>query len=214
MLVHNYHPETKAYLGTHPADESPLEPGVFLMPAHTTTVAPPPFVDGQFRVFDGESWQYVTELPETGREEPPLPDGPPPGTPEPEGNTVAGVIAERERRLAAGFIYDFGDERGMHVIGTTPDDMAKWTNEVTPWASSAIARGLPDDQIEIFTETGPVSVTAMEWQAILGYAKEVRQPIYRGSFILQVMDPIPEDYRTNDSYWMPQEPPPIEGEPT
>lgn len=44
--------------------------------------------------------------------------------------TVADVVAERERRLALGFDYDVGDGRGVHHIGTTPDDMRKWMDEV------------------------------------------------------------------------------------
>jgi hypothetical protein len=40
--------------------------------------------------------------------------------------TVADVVAERARRLALGFLYDFGDARGVHHIGTTLDDMNGW----------------------------------------------------------------------------------------
>src|SRR5690606_41968408 len=40
------------------------------------------------------------------------------------------VVAERDRRLAMGFDYDFQDERGVHRISTTPADMAGW-DEVT-----------------------------------------------------------------------------------
>ena len=41
MEVYSYDPETKEYLGTTVADRSPLEKGVFHMPAFTTTVKPP-----------------------------------------------------------------------------------------------------------------------------------------------------------------------------
>ena len=33
------------------------------------------------------------------------------------------VAAERDRRLALGFNYDFGDSRGVHRIGTTLADI-------------------------------------------------------------------------------------------
>ena len=39
---------------------------------------------------------------------------------------VAGILSERARRLATGFDYDFGDERGIHHIGTTPEDKRGW----------------------------------------------------------------------------------------
>lgn len=120
---------------------------------------------------------------------------PPPPTP-----TVDDVIAERERRLALGFDYDFGDERGVHHIGTTPDDIRKWMDEVTPLSQAFLNVSLPEGEITIVTSTGPVVVTSIEWQQILLAAAAWRQPIYQASFALQAMNPIPPDY-TDDSYW-------------
>lgn len=110
------------------------------------------------------------------------------------------VIAERERRLALGFDYDFGDERGVHRIGTTPEDMEKWIKEVSPIAQALVNVGQPGGLIGISTDTGPVTVTAGEWQQILLAAGEWRQPIYQASFALQAMDPIPADY-ADDERW-------------
>jgi hypothetical protein len=61
MDVHNYHAQTGEYLGTSIADESPLEPGVFLIPANATTVAPPPPQQGQARVFINGDWAFVPD---------------------------------------------------------------------------------------------------------------------------------------------------------
>lgn len=58
MLVHNYHPITAEYLGPGEADESPLEPGVFLIPADATTIAPPPQQPGFVRRFINGAWGY------------------------------------------------------------------------------------------------------------------------------------------------------------
>lgn len=116
--------------------------------------------------------------------------------------TVDEVVFERERRLAAGFDHDLGDERGIHHIGTTPDDMRKWVDEVTPISQAMINAGLSDSGIGISTDTGPVEVTAMEWQLILIAAGQQRQPIYQASFALQGMSPVPRDF-ANDSYWTP-----------
>lgn len=111
------------------------------------------------------------------------------------------VVAERERRLALGFDFDMGAERGVHHIGTTPDDMRKWMDEVTPLAQAYINAGQPAGEITIATETGTVVITAAEWQSILIAAAGYRQPLYAASFALQAMDPIPADYATNPAYW-------------
>lgn len=59
MQIYHYHPLTFEYVGTGYADESPLEPGVYLVPANTTQATPPPSVAGSIRRFVGGAW--VTE---------------------------------------------------------------------------------------------------------------------------------------------------------
>lgn len=112
---------------------------------------------------------------------------------------IALVIRERAKRLAAGFDYDFGDERGVHRIGTTEDDRKGW-DEVSDLASTLIDIGNPDGEIQIVTDTGPATVTAAEWKQILLAASQFRQPIWAASFVLQAMDPIPQDVTAN-TYW-------------
>lgn len=49
------------YLGTVDADESPLEPGVFLMPARCVEIAPPDtWLDAQWPRWNGVAWDLVT----------------------------------------------------------------------------------------------------------------------------------------------------------
>jgi hypothetical protein len=61
---------------------------------------------------------------------------------------------------------------------------------------------VPNTPIDIVTDTGPVQVTATEWQQIIVAASQFGQPIWAASFALQAMDPIPENYQ-DDSYWLP-----------
>jgi hypothetical protein len=127
--------------------------------------------------------------------EPPEPEPEPdPGPP-----TVDDVIAERERRLALGFDYDFGDDRGVHRIGTTAQDMVGW-REVTDLANACLAASAGATPIMIVTDTGPTTVTASEWTEILIAAGAARQPLWAASFVLQAMDPIPADF-ADDGYW-------------
>ena len=60
--IYNYHPATGEFVGASYADESPLEPGVFLIPANSTEMKPPAPRAGFARIFDGEKWAYI-ELP-------------------------------------------------------------------------------------------------------------------------------------------------------
>lgn len=112
---------------------------------------------------------------------------------------VALIVAERERRLAVGFDYDFGDARGIHRIATAEQDMRGW-DEVTKVANAMLALGDTTSTIGIVTETGPTAVTAVEWQHVLVAAGAFRQPIWSASFVLQAMDPIPADV-TDSQYW-------------
>lgn len=110
------------------------------------------------------------------------------------------VIAERNRRLALGFMYDFGDARGVHLFGTTKADIEGW-DEVSKAAQALINLNQPNATISIVTETGAVDITALEWQMVIAYSAQVRQPIWAKSFTLQAMNPIPENY-ADDSYWV------------
>lgn len=117
---------------------------------------------------------------------------------EPE-ELLAAIERERKLRLSVGFDYPFGDERGVHRIGTTEADERGW-DKVTKLASAMILSGNPGGKIQVVTETGPVEVTAVEWQEILIAAGAFQQPIYALSFALQTMTPIPQDVE-NPSYW-------------
>jgi hypothetical protein len=74
MNIYHYHPQTGVLLGEDVADESPLEPGVWLIPAHATTITPPNAANDQQVVFIGDGWQLQSiPEPEPSPEPPPAP---------------------------------------------------------------------------------------------------------------------------------------------
>ncbi len=111
--------------------------------------------------------------------------------------TVDMISAERDRRLALGFDYDFGDGRGVHRIGTTLADMKGW-GEVSTYAGALLDSGDVATKIAVVTDTGPCEVTAPEWRAIEIAAAVCRQPIWAKSFVLS--QSLPTDYMS-DVHW-------------
>lgn len=57
--VHHYDEHTGLYLGTSDAFESPLESGVFLIPAFATDIDLPEFVPGKALVFADGAWTLI-----------------------------------------------------------------------------------------------------------------------------------------------------------
>ncbi len=54
--VYAYHPQTGEYQGPTAADPSPLQPGVWLLPAHSTELQPPAAAERQTAVFRDGGW--------------------------------------------------------------------------------------------------------------------------------------------------------------
>jgi hypothetical protein len=61
MKIYNYHQELKYLIGEENAFESPLEPGVFLIPAHSTDVQPPTCELNQIQIFNETSWDIIED---------------------------------------------------------------------------------------------------------------------------------------------------------
>jgi hypothetical protein len=77
MNIYHYHPTTGIFCGQSVADESPLEPGVFLIPAFATTLEPPQCPSGHYVVFKNSQW-VLEVIPEPEPEPDPQPAPPPP----------------------------------------------------------------------------------------------------------------------------------------
>jgi hypothetical protein len=65
MNIYHYIADTGIFYSEGVADESPLEPGVFLIPAHATTVAPPEATLPEIAVFRNEEWSVEVLPPPT-----------------------------------------------------------------------------------------------------------------------------------------------------
>ena len=74
MLIYHYHPVTGVFLGQSLADESPLEPGVFLVPACATATPPLETGDGEYACWENDAWSVKIE--ETIDPEPEPEEGP------------------------------------------------------------------------------------------------------------------------------------------
>jgi hypothetical protein len=89
MKTYSYAPDTGIFHAEGLADESPLEPGVFLIPAHATTIKPPKATLPKVAVFKDGEW-VIEELP------------PPPPEPEPEPPAPPAPLTPAEKLAKSG----------------------------------------------------------------------------------------------------------------
>lgn len=61
MQIWHYNPDTKELLGGGVADPCPVEEGAWLLPAFSTSAAPPELQAGQAAVFSGSGWSIVPD---------------------------------------------------------------------------------------------------------------------------------------------------------
>ena len=69
MRIFNYD-EKGLFVGESIAEESPLEPGIFLIPAQATSKAPPEVSPGQQAICNGDTWTIENIPPEPIIEKP------------------------------------------------------------------------------------------------------------------------------------------------
>lgn len=61
MKIHNYSQTSGEYINTTVADESPLEPGKFMIPAFATAIEPPAVKANEVAVFAAGAWSIVPD---------------------------------------------------------------------------------------------------------------------------------------------------------
>lgn len=192
MNIHHYHPESCEYLWSGIADESPLEPGVYAIPAHATTIAPPSAQEGFVRRFTNDAWGYsAIQAPEEGPTEEPT-------------FTPSMVDAERDRRIEAGFEFQAvwyqsrqQDRENMSgaavaalaamVAGAQVGDL-RWHGGNADFAWIAADNTMTPMDAQTVFALGQAAMAHKQAQIFAGRA-------------LKDLDPIPEDYATNETYW-------------
>lgn len=132
-IIYHYNEITGVLLGADVARESPMEPGIFLVPAHATEIEPPAAPSGELAVFDVATgaWSLVV-MPQ------PVPV-PPPTLAEIKTAQWGYIKGERDLRKAGGFKV---------VVGVED----KWFHSDEPSRSqygvlltTAVEKGLPVD---------------------------------------------------------------------
>jgi len=61
MIAYNYQHFTGEFIGTEVCQESPLEPGVYLLPEDATTIKPPAPREGFARCFRNGAWDFFPD---------------------------------------------------------------------------------------------------------------------------------------------------------
>ena len=89
MLAYSFDPVTGEYTGPTNAWESPLEPGVYSLPANSTLQEPPAAQEGKFRKWTGAEWE-LEDIPQ-----------PPPVPPATTEELASAARVERNGKLLA-----------------------------------------------------------------------------------------------------------------
>ena len=105
-IIHHYHPETGVYIGAGLADPSPMEQGVWLVPAHATDIEPPVAPNGQVAVWAGAAWAVLPNIapPDAAPQSPEHADGVPVSVSMAQARLAllgAGLLAQVDAAIAA-----------------------------------------------------------------------------------------------------------------
>lgn len=116
------------------------------------------------------------------------------------------IVWFRNFILSFGISHDFGDARGVHQFKPflyfmdEAGDAVGW-NEWMNMALIAVVRGAPTTPIDIYSSTGPVTVTADELLDIYLLLQAYVQPIILMAEVNFRRVPIPQDIISNPIYW-------------
>lgn len=118
--------ESGGYLGPYKAQESPLEPGAFIVPTLSTDAPPPALTGGQTAVWNGTIWNVI---------DPPVI---PPHVPTPEELAAA---AQEAKDLADAQALK-ADAKFQNLIAKTSAQCINWAQNSFPTLTAAEQRDL------------------------------------------------------------------------
>jgi len=190
--VYAYSSITGQYLGPDVADESPLEPGVFHIPAYSTELPPPPIPDGYVALFALNRWvlKKESEVPQPSNESVP----PPPQAPTRE------PWQAREQALARLAAYRFiietgGIEVGGAEIKTDLESQAKIAGALQSMESGFV------DSIEWKAANGWLTITLDQLKGIArAVAQHVQACYARERVLAEQVAALPDDLDTLDAF--------------
>lgn len=186
MEIYNYN-ENGFLVSIGEADESPLEPGVFLIPALATTIPAPELKVGYFLKFDGAEWGYVPIVdPEIAPTTTPM-------------VTTDMVNAERSRRIASGTQVDVAYHGYVALQGRDED---KTNLQGLAFGATLRISGGDTTTLSKFRDAQNVDhfLTPPQLVEMWSLGSAWISSVFQASWDLKAMDPIPLDY-TDDKYW-------------
>lgn len=170
------------FTGSAVADQSPLEPGVYLIPAGCVEVAPPQIEEGFFAQWADGEWIVEAELE-------PEPDVQPERA-KPGPATQQHVRFEAGRRIAA-----LGAEY-------TPEERETWPVQVSEAKAIMADAAALAPLLSAIATARVVPIEAMA-QVVLTKAQQLAAAtgaILAAQAVLLAQEPIPDDY-ADDKYW-------------
>ncbi len=206
MLIYHYDPDG-VYVGSSEADPSPLEPGVFLIPARATALAPPHTGENEAAVFKNNAWTLEpdyrgtvywladgtkTKIVDIGEEVPAdALSGPQPSR--------ADVFAERDRRLELGVTLTVSGYGDVPVQGRVADMIAYLS--VKDMARARADQGVTDPVVTLRDAANVMhSLTPAQAIELVSKAQAAAQDIYAASWAILDAADIPEDF-ASDTRW-------------
>ncbi len=209
MLIYHYDPDG-VYVGSSEADPSPLEPGVFLIPARATALAPPHTGENEAAVFDGAGWTVKPDfrgavywladgekrdIVDVGEAIPADALSEPPPVPP----SRADVFAERDRRLARGVTLSVTGYGDVPVQGRVADMIAYLS--VKDMAQARAHQGVTDPVVTLRDAANVMhSLTPEQAIDLVSKAQAAAQAIYAASWAILDAADIPEDF-ARDARW-------------
>ena len=143
MEVYSYDEITKEFIGVCIAYESPLEPGVYHQPAHTTTIAPPENQDIEHKmvIWENNSWKFQDRPPREKTIE------------ELHQEDVANFVpptamellrSQRDKKLKN---TDWMVMRALTTTGTIPEELKTYMQELRDLPSVSEPRRIQEDEM-------------------------------------------------------------------